>query len=57
MDPDFPGMTFGEVERLNPAKRVAVKAQCLRRLPDPKEIHLGIIDGQPIPPRKRSRKK
>lgn len=57
MDPDFPGMTFGEVERLNPAKRVAVKAQCLKRLPDPKEIHLGIIKGQPMPPRKRIRKK
>ena len=61
-DPDYPGMTYAEVENIPVWKEKEVRAQCFQSLPDPTKVHSEIIKhGDPItspqPPKKTTKRK
>ena len=48
-NPDYPGMTFGEVTRItNPLHRKELKQKCLSTLPDPRTVYAGIVKEVPM---------
>lgn len=48
-DPDYPGMTYAEVEKIPSSKEKEVRARCFKSLPDPTKVHREIIkEGNPI---------
>jgi hypothetical protein len=48
-DPDYPGMTYAEVQSIPGDKEKEVRAQCFQSLPDPVKVHSEIIKhGNPI---------
>ena len=48
-DPDYPGMTYAEVDNIPSSMEKEVRAQCFKNLPDPTHVHREIIkEGNPI---------